>query len=157
MLEMCCSPESVKVPICCSLRTVMDTDMYLVPDYPECPTLYSTSIYLWGLKSMQFELLRKKHVFGRTSWILQAAILEFCVDSIILRKSGIGRVYVPSFMLVSQLYRILAIFCNYPCSPESVKAPICCISRTVRATDMSWYQNIRNAQLYIHLQYIYGT
>ena len=65
---------------------------------------------------MQFELLRKKHVFGRTSWILQAAILEFCVDSIILRKSGIGRVYVPSFMLVSPSERSWLYFAVIRCT-----------------------------------------
>ena len=30
------------VPICCISRTEIDTDMYLVPKYPQCPTLYST-------------------------------------------------------------------------------------------------------------------
>ena len=42
--------------ICCISRTVMDIDMYLVPKYPQYPHLYSTLIYLWGLKSMHFDL-----------------------------------------------------------------------------------------------------
>ena len=41
---------------CCISRTVIDTDMHLVPKFPQCPTLYSTSIHLWGLKSMHFDL-----------------------------------------------------------------------------------------------------
>ena len=44
------------VPICCISRTVIDTDMCLVSKYSEHATLYSTSIHLWRLKSMHFEL-----------------------------------------------------------------------------------------------------
>ena len=50
---------------------------------------------------MHFELERKKHIFGQTSYILGAPILEFCVASVFFLKSGIWRVYVPNFMLVS--------------------------------------------------------
>ena len=46
--------------ICCISRTVLDSDMYVVPKYPQCPTLYSPPIHLWGLKAIHLEL----------SWIL---------------------------------------------------------------------------------------
>ena len=65
-IQHICPPEYVKVPmlyaVCCISRTVIDTDMYLVPNYPQCPTLYSTLIHVWVLKSMHLELLRKKHL-----------------------------------------------------------------------------------------------
>ena len=50
------TPESVKAPICCISKTVIDTDTYLVPKYPQYPTLYSTIICLWVLKPMLLEL-----------------------------------------------------------------------------------------------------
>ena len=46
--------------ICCISRTVLDSDMYVVPKYLQCPTLYSPPIHSWGLKAIHLEL----------SWIL---------------------------------------------------------------------------------------
>ena len=96
------TPESIKVPIFCISRTVIDTNTYLVPKYPQCQTLYSTLICLWVLKSMHLELKGKTHFFGQTSWISEAAILEFRMASSIFEKSGIWRVHVQIFFFFRQ-------------------------------------------------------
>lgn len=56
--------QSVQASICWISGTVVDTDMCLVPKRPQDATLYSTSIHLWGLNSMHFELLRKDLFLG---------------------------------------------------------------------------------------------
>ena len=44
-----------------------------------------------------------------------AAILKFCVASVIFEKSGVWRVYVPNFMLVSQSERF-GLYYAFVCS-----------------------------------------
>ena len=88
----------------CISRTVLDSDMYVGPKYPQCPTLYSPPIHSWGLKSMHLELFQ---------------ILSF-----------LPIIYISIYAVSREPYQIQTCM---------------------------WYQNICNAQLYIHLQYIHGA
>lgn len=54
--------------------------------YPEYPTLHSTLVHSCDLKSMHFELERKKLILEQTSWILGLPSWNFAWPAVFLKR-----------------------------------------------------------------------
>ena len=92
--------------------------MYVVPNYPQCPTLYSPPIHLWGLKSMHLEL----------SWILSFLPIIYIYLSIFH--------YVPPLGFLRTFDMLLL---TYPWNKKSRKS-FCCNLCEVKPLDCLHYQ-----------------
>lgn len=56
--------------------------------YPEYPTLHSTLVHSCDLKSMHFELERRKLILEQTSWILGLPSWNFAWPAVFLKRLG---------------------------------------------------------------------
>ena len=79
---------------------------YSCPNIPIPNFIFNFSTFM-GLKINAFWVIMEKQDFWADILDFGAAILEFCMASGIFEKSGIWRVYVPNFMLVSPFEQFL--------------------------------------------------
>ena len=81
-------------------RDVLGSKMSAIPNF-----IFNFNIFM-GLKIKAFRVIKEKTHFWADILDFGAAILEFCVANVIFEKSGVWRVYVPNFMLVSPSERL---------------------------------------------------